>query len=319
MIISKTPFRMSFIGGGTDRPEFYEKQQGAVISTAIDKYVYITVNTRFDDTIRISYSKTEIADKLADIKHERFREAMRMVGVTQGVEITSIADMPAGSGMGSSSSFTVGALNALSAYRGIGLSAKVLAEAACRLEIGTLNEPIGKQDQYAAAYGGLRRYLFNPDGTVFVDPVVTSDLRMREFYDSLMLFYVGGERKASDVLSASVVPDTRMRSLVDDFWKILTTGDIRQLGEIFHEGWEIKKRTGAVTSPQIDECYELACKAGAGGGKLLGAGGAGFLMLFVNPQRQREVRKAFWTKLNNQPRWIPFQFEPEGSKISYVD
>ena len=318
MIISKTPFRMSFIGGGTDRPEFYQNHQGAVISTAIDKYVYITVNTRFDSSIRVSYSKTETVAKLDELQHTRFREAMRMTKVTQGVEITSIADVPAGTGLGSSSSFTVGALNALAAYEGVSISTKTLADCACELEMDILKEPIGKQDQYAAAYGGLRKYLFNADGSVFIDPVILPEQRMRDFYESIMLFYVGGERKASDVLSAASVPDTRMRVLVDDFWNILNTGDIRKLGEILDEGWETKKRTGSITNPQVDELYEAARRAGAGGGKLLGAGGAGFLMLFCIPTYQREVRKKFWLEKGN-PRWIPFKFEPEGSKIVHVD
>jgi D-glycero-alpha-D-manno-heptose-7-phosphate kinase len=196
--------------------------------------------------------------------------------------------------------------------------AKMLAEHACKLEMNTLKEPIGKQDQYAAAYGGLRRYLFNSDGSVFIDPVILPEQRMRDFYESIMLFYVGGERKASDVLSKSTVPDARMRALVDDFWNILTSKkDIRGLGEIFEEGWITKKRTGAVTSPRVDELYDAARFAGAGGGKLLGAGGAGFLMLFCTPSYQREVRKAFWKM--GDPRWIPFKFEPEGSKIVHVD
>jgi D-glycero-alpha-D-manno-heptose-7-phosphate kinase len=317
MIISRTPFRMSFIGGGTDLPAFYEKQQGAVISTAIDKYVYITVNQRFDETIRVSYSKTEILDKLDDMRHTRFRETMRETGTYQGVEITSIADIPAGTGLGSSSSFTVGLFNALHAYHGRYQSARELAEAACKLEMVTIQEPIGKQDQYAAAYGGLRRYLFNSDGSVFVDPVVLSDMKKRQFFDSIMLYHVGGERKASDILGSSTTPDSRMRALVDDFWKMLTIGDIRGLGEILHEGWEAKKRTGAITSPEIDECYAAARSAGASGGKILGAGGAGFLMLYVDSWYQREVRKAL-RKTSVDPRWIPFNFEQEGSKIIYV-
>lgn len=317
MIISKTPFRMSFIGGGTDLPAFYEKQQGAVISTTIDKYVYITVNPRFDDTIRVSYSKTEILNKLDDMHHAIFRETMRETGTLKGVEITSIADIPVGTGMGSSGSFTVGLFNALHAYHGRYQSARELAEAACKLEITILREPIGKQDQYAAAYGGLRRYLFNTDGSVFVDPVILSDMKKREFFGHIMLFYIGGERKASELLSASVPPDARMRALVDDFWKMLITGDVRGLGEILHEGWEIKKRTGAISSPAIEECYEAARLAGASGGKVLGAGGAGFLMLYVEPNLQREVRKALW-KTSVDPKWIPFNFEQEGSKIVYV-
>lgn len=318
MIISRTPFRMSFIGGGTDLPRFYGQQQGAVISAAIDKFMYITVSSRFGSGIQVRYSQVEVVDKVEDIKNARCREAMREANIRSSIDITSTADIPAGTGLGSSSSYVVGLLHALHAFKGEHRSAKQLAEAACKLEIETLGEPIGKQDQYAAAYGGLRRYLFNSDGSVFVDPVILSDMKMREFFGSIMLYHVGGERQASDILSASAPPDTRMRTLVDDFWKVLMSDDIRGLGEILHESWEIKKRTGSVSSPQIDECYDAARKAGASGGKILGAGGAGFLMLYVNPQYQREVRKALWNT-SVDPRWIPFNFEPEGSKIVYVD
>jgi D-glycero-alpha-D-manno-heptose-7-phosphate kinase len=320
MIISRTPFRMSFIGGGTDLPAFYEKHQGAVISTAIDKYVYITANRRFDHTLRISYSQTEITEHVEDIRHQRFREVMKETGVTTGIEITSIADIPAGTGMGSSSSFTVGLFNALHGFQGRMQTAQQLAEQACKLEINTLKEPIGKQDQYAAAYGGLRRYLFNPDGTVYVDPVICTTKRRNEFFQHIMLFYVGGTRDSSTVLTKVSVDLQPLRNLVDDFWNILTSEkeDLRALGEILHDGWKHKKRMSAnVSTPIIDDYYETARRAGARGGKILGAGQNGFLMLFCETQYQPIVRNEL-EKLPSSPKEISFGYESEGSKIIYV-
>jgi D-glycero-alpha-D-manno-heptose-7-phosphate kinase len=320
MIISRTPFRMSFVGGGTDLPMFYKKSQGAVISTAINKYVYITVNHRFDHTIRVSYSQTEIVEKLSDLRHDRCREVMRRVGMDSGIEITSIADIPAGTGMGSSSSFTVGLFNALHGFCGRVQSASQLAEQACELEIGTLGSPIGKQDQYAAAFGGLHRYLFNPDGSVFVDPVLCSPGRQRSLFDHLMLLYVGGTRCASQVLGGVKSSEDdhlhRLRKLVDAFWDALTTEerDIRELGEILDCGWQCKKKmSGEISNLAIDDYYETARQAGALGGKLLGAGGTGFLLLFCEPKNRDAVRNSL-----NDLRQVEFGHSPEGSKIIYV-
>jgi D-glycero-alpha-D-manno-heptose-7-phosphate kinase len=319
MIISRTPLRMSFVGGGTDLPLFYEKSQGAVISTAINKYVYITVNHRFDHTIRISYSQTEIVEHISDVHHDRCREVMREVGVDSGIEITSIADIPAGTGMGSSSSFTVGLFNALHGFCGRVQTAHQLAEQACKLEIDTLKAPIGKQDQYAAAFGGLHRYLFNSDGSVFVDPVLCSPGRQRSFFNHLMLFYVGGTRDASLVLG-EIKPSEdnhlhRLRELVDVFWLGLTGDkDIRELGEVLDCGWQCKKKmSGGISNPTIDNYYEAAKRAGALGGKLLGAGGTGFLLFFCEPDKQDAVRNSL-----NGLRQIEFAHAPEGSKIIYV-
>ena len=200
MIISRTPFRVSFVGGGTDLPSFYSRQPGAVISMAVDRYVYITVNRRFDDTLRLSYSNTEIVDDLDKVKHPLFREALRMSGVHRAIEATSIADIPSGTGLGSSSSFAVGLMHALHAFQGRHKTAEELADDACRLEIDILREPIGKQDQYAAAFGGLRRYRFNPDGSVYVDPVICSEGVKTRLFENLMFFYVGGSRDAREIL-----------------------------------------------------------------------------------------------------------------------
>lgn len=315
MVISRTPFRISFIGGGTDLPAFYEKQQGAVISTAINKYVYITVNKHFDGTIRASYSKTEIAKNIEGIQHELFRETMREAGIWSGVEVTSVADFPAGTGMGSSSSFTVGLMNALLRYQGYNsINREKLAQAACHIEMDVLKEPIGKQDQYAAAFGDLRRYLFNSDGSVTQEQTFCSSERRTAFFDHLMLFYLGGTRSASETLrNAEIGHLSALRGLVDDFWAILTgLGDLRPLGEILHEGWENKKRMGGVTNSVIDEAYDTARRAGALGGKILGAGQAGFLLLFVEPNKRLDTCRAL-----RKYREIPFEYEKEGSRIIY--
>ncbi len=322
MIISRTPFRMSFVGGGTDLPSFYRHEPGAVLSIAINKYVYITVNRRFDETLRISYSQTEIVDHVQSVRHPLFRETMRLAGVESGVEVTSVADVPAGTGLGSSSSFTVGLLHALEAYRGRYRTAEELAEAACHLEIDVLGEPIGKQDQYAAAFGGFRRYQFNPDGSVFVYPLICAPEVLSAFFSHLMLFYLGGARDARSVLAEQSSNTTaklehlrQIRDLVDRFWCVLVRGkDVRECGELLHEGWSCKKQlANNISSSSIDEGYERARAAGALGGKVLGAGGSGFLLLFCQPERQAAVRATL-----RDLREIAFGFEPEGSKIIYV-
>jgi D-glycero-alpha-D-manno-heptose-7-phosphate kinase len=247
---------------------------------------------------------------------------MRMTGVDSGVEITSIADVPSGTGLGSSSSFTVGLLHALQAYQSRYKTAYELAEEACHLEIDVLGEPIGKQDQYAAAFGGLRRYVFNPDGTVWVDPLICAPEARQAFFNHLLLFYLGGRGDARRVLkeqsentSRNIDCLDRMRDLVEKFWKVLTLGkSLGELGELMHEGWMFKKRLAAnVSTSHIDECYERARAAGAIGGKVLGAGMGGFLLLFCVPEKHAAVRESL-----RDLRPIDFRFEPEGSKIIYV-
>ncbi len=322
MFISRTPFRVSLFGGGTDLPCFYSCEQGAVISMTINKYVFITVSHRFDDSLRLSYSQTEIVNSLDEVRHPLFREAMRYVGVKSGVEVTSIADVPGGTGLGSSSSFTVALLHALYAHGGCYRTARELAEGACHIEMDILSEPIGKQDQYAAAFGGLRRYQFNPDGSVFVDPVICSDRVKHDLLDRLLFFYLGGSRDARSVLKkqcesapSKFAQLSTIRSLVEDCWRILVNkGDVRKLGELMHYAWTCKRALADnVSTARIDELYERGRKAGAAGGKVLGAGGNGFLMLFCEPDLQNAVRNEL-----RELREVEFGLEPEGSKIIYV-
>jgi len=322
VIISRTPFRISFAGGGTDLAAFWRNDPGAVTSVAIDKYMYITLNQRFDSTIRVSYSRTEIAAGVDQIEHPIVREALRLTGMTEGLEITSIADLPAGTGMGSSSSFTVGLLNALHAYAGRHAPAEQLAREACRIEIDILGEPIGKQDQYAAAYGGLNHIQFNPDETVFVDPVISARETREQLGENLLLLYTGVKRSASAIL-AKQKEDTkdkldvlrRMRDISKEMADVLQSGRrLAEFGKLMHEAWLLKRTvTSGITNPDVDRWYEAARQAGALGGKLLGAGGGGFMLLFVEPQNRGRVRERL-----AELRELPFRLEPQGSKIIYV-
>ena len=322
MIISRTPFRGSFAGGGTDLAAFYRTTFGAVTSTTVDKFMYITVNTRFDATLRVSYRKTEIVDNAEQLEHPIVREALKLTGILTGIEITSMADLPAGTGLGSSSSFTVGLLHALYAWQGKFRSAEQLAAEASHIEIELLGEPIGKQDQYAAAYGGLNLIRFNEDDTVFVDPVICPPERRRELFRNLMFFYTGGTRSASAILKKQKQSTadrleflTRMRDQADEIREVLINGrDLTLFGELLHAGWQLKKQlTGGITNPEIDGWYERAREAGAIGGKLLGAGGGGFLVFYVQPDKQRFVQAAL-----QELRQVKFDYEPQGSKIVYI-
>lgn len=322
MIITRTPFRISFIGGGTDLPDFYRAETGAVVSTAINKYMYIIVNRRFTDAIRVSYyARTEIVDNVDMIQHPIVRETLKMVGVTRGIEVASIADVQAGAGLGSSSSFTVGLLNALYAYKGILKSAEDLAREASHIEIDILDEPIGKQDQYIAAYGGFRYLQFNPDESVFTEPIIWPS--KEELLQNLLLLYTGDVREAHSILreqKANIKQGSQMDSLrklrdgACQLRELLNTNaspDI--LGKFLHEGWLLKKRlAGGISNQKIDDYYEKALKAGVLGGKVLGAGGGGFLLLYCPKGRQAKVKEA----LHLRP--LEFTFEPEGSKIIYV-
>jgi len=323
MIISRTPLRISFAGGGSDLRAYYRHAHGAVTSTAIDKYIYVTVNKKFDDRIRISYSKTEIVDTVEDIRHDIVREAMKLTGVDSGIEITSIADIPSrGTGLGSSSSFAAGLLNALYAYDGKFASAERLAREACRIEIELLGEPIGKQDQYAAAYGGLNHIRFNADGTVFVDPVICSRETKELLTSRLMLFYTGLTRRANTILTEQRKKTDKkldtlgeMVRLSEELRDALRGDDLVKFGEILHRGWCLKKElAGGISNPAIDEYYEKARRAGAVGGKILGAGGGGFLLFYCEEGKQAAVREAL-----SDLKETPFRLEPQGSKIIYVE
>jgi D-glycero-alpha-D-manno-heptose-7-phosphate kinase len=280
---------------------FYRKFGGAVVSTAINQFVYITVNRKFDEKIRVSYSKTEEAKTVERIKHPLVREGMKMLGIDGGVEITSIADIPArGSGLGSSSSFTVGMLQALHAFSGRHAGAEQLAREACEIEIGRCGEPIGKQDQYAAAYGGLNFIQFNPDESVFVEPIICKRQTIEQLQAQTLVFYTGITRSASAILKhqqAALATEKKkqnvtrkMVELAHDLRRELQHNRAASFGEIIHEGWRLKKSlTAGITSDAIDDWYELARKAGAIGGKLLGAGTGGFLMFYAPPERHEAI------------------------------
>jgi len=322
MIISRTPLRVSFAGGGTDIADYYRNGYGAVVSSSIKKYVYVTVNKRFDDDIRVSYSKTETVDSVDKIEHGLVREALRKVGIRNGIEITTIADIPSkGTGLGSSSAIAVGLLNALYAFKGYRAGPKKLAEEACEIEIDRLGEPIGKQDQYIAAYGGLQHIKFNADETVILDPVLCPPKTKRDIESHLMLFYTGRTRKASEILSrqksnSKMNKDVldKMRDQAEKLFHDLTSLQVNKLGEALREGWELKKSLAkGISDPEIDKLYEKALKAGAVGGKITGAGGGGFLVLFVPPESHWSVRHAL-TGLKD----LEFKIEPQGSKIIYV-
>ncbi len=326
MIISRTPFRVSFAGGGSDLPSFYSRHPGAVVSAATNKYVYVTVNARFDSTIRVSYSHTEIVERVDQLHHELVREAMRIVGLTGGVEITTIADVPAGTGLGSSSSLTVGLLNALYAFTGRFRSAEQLAAEACEIEIERCRKPIGKQDQYAAAYGGLNYFQFNPDGTVFADPIVCNPQTKKQLQERLLSFYIGLRGDSGDILAGQSADTARdplkqetlkqMVALAQQTRDALRRDDLDGFGALLHRNWELKKTlNGGISTQAIDDWYELARKSGATGGKILGAGGAGFLMLYCPPGTQEAVSAAMD---RCGLRSFPLAIEPQGSKIIYV-
>ena len=321
MIISRTPFRISFAGGGTDLREFYRGHPGAVVSTAIDKYMYVTVNRYFDDHVLLKYSRTELVSKASEIRHPILRECLLKLGLTNGVEVTSMADVIGGTGLGSSSSFTVGLLHALHAFKGEYCSAEQLAREACEIEIERLKEPIGKQDQYIAAYGGFQFLEFMPDEAVRVSPLIFPEKVRGELASRLVLLFTGVTRRAGPILrrarakfGANERHLRRLRELSDFARRELQLGMVDSLGELLHEGWELKKQlAGGISNPRIDRAYALARRHGAVGGKILGAGGGGFLLLYCRPAKRQAVVRALrgW-------REIPFKFELEGSKIIYV-
>lgn len=300
MIITQTPLRISLLGGGTDFKDFYEKHGGCVLTTAIDKYIYCIVKERFDKKIYINYSKKEIVDDVSQIKHELVREAMRKTGIKNGIEISFLSDIPsAGSGLGSSSSVTVGVLNALYLYSGRTVGTEQLAREACEIEIEVLHKPIGVQDQYVAAYGGLRFFEFTKFG-IGVDRLNISKEATQDLADYMMLFFTGMTRKSSEVL------DQQKKKIVDNTEKLIEMcnlahkgvvaverGDFENLGSLIDESWRIKKKfADNVTTPEIDLMYSKALKAGAFGGKISGAGNGGFLMLIVEPSKRKKVREA---------------------------
>ncbi|MDO9096772.1 MAG: hypothetical protein Q7U60_01430 [Candidatus Methanoperedens sp.] len=324
MIISKTPMRMSFAGGGSDLRAYYQNGRGVVVSTAIDKFIYITVNKRFTDNIRIAYSKIEYVEKVDEIEHNLVREALKSVGIDRGIDIVYMSDMlPAheGSGLGASSSLIVGTLNALHAFKGEHVSAETLAKEACKIEIDILGNPIGKQDQYAAAYGGFNHIQFNSDESVFINPIIFKKGIKEELNKKLLLFYTGVKTR-SDILLTEQNNRTeenleildKMVELADELKKAIEKGDLMEFGNILHMGWEYKQKLASkITNPILNSYYEKARKAGAIGGKILGSGGGGFFLFYCDEEKQDSVRKAL-----SDLKETSFKFEPQGSRIIYV-
>jgi D-glycero-alpha-D-manno-heptose-7-phosphate kinase len=326
MIISRTPFRLSFFGGGTDYPAWYRKHGGSVLATSIDKYCYITCRNLppfFEHRICVVYSKMEYCQTIDEIAHPAVREILRYLHYDRGVEIHHDGDLPARSGMGSSSAFTVGLLHAMYALKGQMVSKHQLAMESIHLEQDILKETVGSQDQALAAYGGLNHITFLPNGEISVRPMTLTLERLWELNAHLMLFYTGIKRTASNIAESYVngIEDRKrqlriMKDLVEESFSILSSdADISAFGELLHEAWQAKRSLSAsVSNTHVDDMYEQALSAGAIGGKLVGAGGGGFLLLFVPPDRQQEVREKL-----NQLIYVPFKFEFSGSQIIFCD
>ncbi|MEX2671519.1 MAG: hypothetical protein WD294_05345 [Phycisphaeraceae bacterium] len=322
MIISQTPYRVSFAGGGTDLPAFYREEFGAVLSMTIAQHIYVTIHGRFQPSLRVSYSQTETVDRAADLQHELVREALEMMQLDVPLEITTIGDVPAGTGMGSSSTLTAGLLHAMHAYSGRVVDRKRLAEEACRIEIDVLKKPIGKQDQYAAAFGGLNYIRFNPDDTVEVEPVPVRRETMGALEKHMLLLSTDQQRDANVILKRQsdgtadrVKVLRKMRELADRMREPLTgVGDLPAFGRMLHEAWELKRSLGfGISNQRVDEWYEAARRAGAWGGKLLGAGGGGFLLVMAPPERHDAIREAV-----GRPRELAFAADRIGSRIVFV-
>jgi D-glycero-alpha-D-manno-heptose-7-phosphate kinase len=316
--------RFSLGGGGTDLPSYAAQHGGFLVASAIDKYVFVCVHRRFDEKIRLAYSKTEQVDSVDQIEHRIYREALRFTGLGPGIELHSMADMPANSGLGSSSTFTVACLNALHAAKRQFVPTEQLAEEACHIEIGVLKEPIGKQDQYISAYGGITAFTFNTDGTVEAERVQMKEEAVMDLESNLLIFYSGIERSASQVLSEQKKTITenkddavnrmhRIKQLGYDTKKLLETGNIDSYGELLHEHWTNKRKLASnMTSSTIDEHYDAARAAGAIGGKLMGAGGGGFFMFYVRPAERRRVYETLTARGLRHTR---FRFDFDGARI----
>jgi len=324
MIISRTPYRVSFFGGGTDYPAWYRENGGEVLSAAIARYCYITCRWLppfFAHKSRIVYSIIEDITRVEDIQHPAVREALLHLGIREGIEIHHDGDLPKMTGLGTSSSFTVGLLHALHALRGEFRSKIQLAEEAIHVERDRCGDRVGSQDQVCAAFGGLNHIRFAPDDSISVDPIPLPAERMAKFQDSLLLFFTGFSRYSSEVVAEQLqnVPRKQkelaeMAAMVGQGLRILTEGrDLGDFGRLLHESWLIKRSLSSrVSTPEIDAMYETARKAGATGGKITGAGGGGFLLLFVEPDRQAAVRRALAHLLH-----VPFDLDHSGSQIIF--
>jgi D-glycero-alpha-D-manno-heptose-7-phosphate kinase len=321
MIVVRTPFRISFAGGGSDLPVYYRRFGGVVLSTTIDRYMYIVIHPYFHSKIRLKYSRMEDVERVEDIQHPIVRECLRRYSeLPKGMEIASFADVPAGTGLGSSSAFTVGLLHALVAHHGQFTSASELASEACEIEINRLGEPIGKQDQYAVAYGGLNYIRFHQDESVEVEPLVIPPSVKRTFENNLLLFFLGHERSAASILAgqsanmedpSKAARVTAMVEIADAFRCALQDGRLDECGTLLDESWKLKRALAdGVSTDEVDAVYARALEAGASGGKLLGAGGGGFLLLYCRPGRQAALRQSLY-----EYRELPVKFSERGSEV----
>lgn len=321
MLITQTPLRVSFFGGGTDFKGFYQREEGCVLSTAIDKYIFVMVKRRFDKKIRLGYTRTELVDRVDEVEHELVREALKISGVNEQIEINTMGDIPAsGSGLGSSSSVSVGCLNALYAYLNCPATLDTLARQACEIEIERLNKPIGKQDQYIAAYGGFRFIRFLPNDQVQIESVDISPPNLRFFSQHFLLFFTNSTRKSESILaeqnnniSLNISALREMRDMAITARCLVETGHFDAFGRMLHDAWSMKKSLAKnISNPEIDMMYEKACRAGAIGGKITGAGGGGFMLLYCPLEKQLAVRSA----LSNYQE-LPISLEANGSKVIF--
>ncbi len=322
MIITKTPFRVSFCGGGSDISTFYREHGGCVVSTSINRYMYVSVHPYFSENqTALKYSQTEIVDDIKDIKHSIFKCVLNDMDV-KGVEITSTADVPSGTGLGSSSAFTVGLIHSLYCYKGKYVSKTELADKACKVEIEKLGNPIGKQDQYASACGGLNFISFHQDDTVSVEPIIIRPETLQELQDNIVVFYTGLTHDANEILAeqkknSSQADKTknliRMCELAKEMKKSLESNDLSDFGKMLDEGWQKKKELAkGIVNPTIDGIYNLAIENGASGGKLLGAGGGGFLLFYCEKYKQKNLLEKMKLKQ------FPIRFEHDGTSVVYI-
>lgn len=321
MIIVQTPLRVSLFGGGTDFPAYYEREGGCVLTTAIDKYIMVTIKRRFDELLRVGYTQTEMVASVGEIRHDLIREAFRLTGISEGVEITTMGDIPsAGSGLGSSSTVTIGALHAMYAYLGELVQSDRLAREACKIEIEILRKPIGIQDQYIAAYGGLRFLEFAPDGNVAPTRLSLAPDVQRSLDQNLLLFFTGTTRTSGSILeeqenniASKVAVLDRLKALAHTARAELERGNVDGVGELLDEAWTLKKQLASkISNPSIDRVYERAKQAGALGGKLTGAGGGGFLLMYCPIEHQANLRRIL-----NDMQELPFKTEQDGSKVIF--
>lgn len=322
MLITKTPFRVSFCGGGSDMAAYYEKYGGCVLSTSINKYMYISVHPYFNEgQTLLKYSENELVDDIKQIRHKIFNQVLNDMDIS-GVEISSTADVPGGTGLGSSSTFTVGLLHSLYCYKGKFASKAKLAKEACEVEIEKIKSPIGKQDQYAAAFGGLNFIKFNKDGSVSVAPIMMNAQTYIQLEKNLMMFYTGTTRSANSILSEqkkNITQDEKndnlhkMCKLAEEMKECLENNDLSSFGRILDESWQLKRTLASgITNSDIDKAYEIAMQSGALGGKLLGAGGGGFLLFYCEEDKQDQLRKNIGLKE------FDFKFDHDGTSIVYI-